>query len=134
METYHYQALKTGSLGYTELRSIVSEPTKKVLTDHLRELEADRIISRTATAGRNGRTEYSLTDYGRTLIPVLAVMRAWGQRHRELVLGQPRNAEDGTDPCATPHISPQRRALGVRKEREHKLSRQPVSGNKKVPS
>jgi HxlR-like helix-turn-helix len=72
------------------LRRIVPEPSKKVLTDHLRELEADRIISHTASAGRNGRTEYSLTEYGRTLIPVLAVMRAWGQTHRELVLGQLR--------------------------------------------
>jgi DNA-binding HxlR family transcriptional regulator len=91
------KALKNGNLGYAELRSIVPEATKKVLTDHLRELEADRIISR--TVGRNGRTEYSLTEYGRTLIPVLAVMRAWGQTHRELVLGH-RNAEDDTDPCA----------------------------------
>ena len=96
------KALKDCSLGYAELRRIVPEPSKKVLTDHLRELEADRIISRTTTTGRNGRTEYSLTEYGRTLIPVLAVMRAWGQTHRERVLGHPRNAEDDTAPCAIP--------------------------------
>jgi DNA-binding HxlR family transcriptional regulator len=72
------KALKDRGLGYAELRRIVPEPTKKVLTDHLRELEADRIISRTASAGRNGRTESSLSEYGRTLIPVLAVMRAVG--------------------------------------------------------
>lgn len=106
------KALKNSSLSYAELRRIVPEPTKKVLTDHLRELEADRIISRTASAGRNGRTEYSLTEYGRTLIPVLAVMRAWGQTHRELILGQPRNAEDSSDPCAIPPISAPRRAQG----------------------
>jgi DNA-binding HxlR family transcriptional regulator len=94
------KAFKNGSLSYAELRGIVPEPSKKVLTDHLRELEADRIISRTASAGRNGRTEYSLTEYGRTLIPVLAVMRAWGQTHRELVLGHPTNAEDDNAPCA----------------------------------
>jgi DNA-binding HxlR family transcriptional regulator len=103
------KALKDRGLGYAELRRIVPEPTKKVLTDHLRELEADRIISRTASAGRNGRTEYSLTEYGRTLIPVLAVMRAWGQTHRELVLGHPRNAEDDTAPCAIPPLPAQRR-------------------------
>jgi DNA-binding HxlR family transcriptional regulator len=99
------KALKNGNLGYTELRSIVPEPTKKVLTDHLRELEVDRIISRTASTGGNGRTEYSLTEYGRTLIPVLVAMRAWGQKHRELVLGRPRNAEDDTDPCAIAPLS-----------------------------
>ena len=94
------KALKDCSLGYAELRRIVPEPSKKVLSDHLRELEADRIIARTALAGRSIRTEYSLTEYGRTLIPVLAVMRAWGQTHRELVLGLPRSAEDDTAPCA----------------------------------
>jgi DNA-binding HxlR family transcriptional regulator len=103
------KALKDRGLGYAELRRIVPEPSKKVLTDHLRELEVDRIISRTASAGRNSRTEYSLTEYGRTLIPVLAVMRAWGQTHRELVLGQPRNAEDDTAPCAIPPLPAQRR-------------------------
>ena len=96
------KALKDRNLGHAELRRIVPEPSKKVLTDHLRELEADRIISRTASAGGNGRTEYSLTEYGRTLIPVLVAMRVWGKRHRELVLGHPRNAEDETDPCAAP--------------------------------
>lgn len=96
------KALKYRSLGYADLRRLVPEPTKKVLTDHLRELEADRIISRGASTERNTRTEYSLTEYGRTLIPVLAVMRAWGQTHRELVLGYPRDTEDETDPCATP--------------------------------
>jgi len=99
------KALKDCNLGYAELRHIVPEPSKKVLTDHLRELEVDRIISRTASGGRNGRTEYSLTEYGRTLIPVLVAMRVWGQRHRELVLGQPRNAEDDAAPCAIPQPS-----------------------------
>jgi DNA-binding HxlR family transcriptional regulator len=96
------KALKDRNLGYAELRRIVPEPTKKVLTDHLRELEADRIISRTASVERNARMEYSLTDYGRTLIPVLAVMRAWGQTHRELVLGRPRDTEDSRNPCVLP--------------------------------
>ena len=98
------KALKDRSLGYSELRRIVPEPTKKVLTDHLRELEQDRITSRTRSAEGIVRTEYSLTEYGRTLIPVLAVMRAWGQTHRELVLGYPRDAEDGTAPCAVPPL------------------------------
>jgi DNA-binding HxlR family transcriptional regulator len=77
--------------------------------DHLRELEADRIISRTALPQRNTRMEYSLTEYGRTLIPVLAVMRAWGQTHRERVLGYPKDAEDETAPCAVDPLPTQRR-------------------------
>ena len=109
------KALKDRNLGYTELRCIVPEPSKKVLTDHLRELEADQIISRTASGRGNGRTEYSLTEYGRTLIPVLTAMRTWGQRHRELVLGQPRSAEDDTSPCASPSLSgPAARSKAIR--------------------
>lgn len=103
------KALKERSLGYAELRRIIPEPSKKVLTDHLRELEQDRIISRIRSTERGVRAEYSLTDYGRTLIPVLAVMRAWGQTHRELVLGYPRDAEDDTAPCGVPAFSNQGR-------------------------
>ena len=103
------KALKDRSLGYSELRRIVPEPTKKVLTDHLRELEQDRIISRSTSQQSFTRTEYSLTEYGRTLIPVLAAMRTWGQTHRELVLGYPRDAEDATNPCAVSSASNQGR-------------------------
>jgi DNA-binding HxlR family transcriptional regulator len=128
------KALKNGNLGYAELRRIVPEPTKKVLTDHLRELEADRIISRSAFAGRNRRTEYSLTEYGRTLIPVLGVMRAWGQTHRELVLGHPRNAEDAIDPCASPPLQLSGAHPRVSRGLDVRFSSEQLSGNKKVPS
>ena len=94
------KALKNGNLGYAELRRVVPEPSKKVLTDHLRELEQDRIISRPASANGLARTEYALTEYGRTLIPVLAVMREWGKKHREVVLGLSRENEDESDACA----------------------------------
>lgn len=100
------KALKNGNLGYAELRRIVPEPTKKVLTDHLRELEQDRIISRTKSPQRLVRSEYALTEYGRTLIPVLAVMREWGKMHRELVLGLPREEDEGTDACIVPPNRP----------------------------
>ncbi len=99
------KALKDRSLGYAELRRLVPEPSKKVLTDQLRELEADQILSRTASGGNNGKMVYSLTNYGRTLIPVLVAMRTWGQRHRELVLGHPMNGEDDINPCADTHLT-----------------------------
>jgi len=102
------KALKDGSLGYGELRRLVPEPSKKVLTDHLRELEKDRIISRTTSVGRILHTEYEITEYGRTLIPVLMVMRAWGKTHRELVLGYPREADDDADSCIPPANRPRR--------------------------
>jgi DNA-binding HxlR family transcriptional regulator len=100
------KALKDRNLGYGELRRLVPEPSKKVLTDHLRELEKDRIISRTASGGKVIRTEYAITEYGRTLIPVLLVMRAWGKTHRERVLGYPKEADNDANPCITPANSP----------------------------
>ena len=100
------KALKDRNLGYGELRRLVPEPSKKVLTDHLRELEKDRIVSRTASGGRVVRTEYAITEYGRTLIPVLAVMRAWGKTHGELVLGYPKESDNDADPCIPPTNRP----------------------------
>jgi DNA-binding HxlR family transcriptional regulator len=100
------KALKDGSLGYGELRRLVPEPSKKVLTDHLRELEKDRIVSRTTSGGKVVRSEYAITEYGRTLIPVLVAMRAWGKTHRELVLGYPKKADDDADPCIPPTNRP----------------------------
>ena len=103
------KALKDHNLGYGELRRLVPEPSKKVLTEHLRELEKDRIISRSALGGKVLRTEYAITEYGRTLIPVLTVMHAWGKTHRELVLGYPKEAENDADPCIPPTNRPNER-------------------------
>src|SRR5215470_2093703 len=70
-------ALKSGTLRFGQLRRHVPEATRKVLTEQLRELEDDRIITRTTSENRWERVEYSLTTYGRTLVPVLAVMAKW---------------------------------------------------------
>jgi len=105
------KALKSGNLGYAELRRFVPEPTKKVLTDHLRELEQDRIISRITSTQRGVRAEYALTEYGLTLIPVLLVMREWGKTHRELVLGYPRDKEDAMNPCGVAPTRPSKPRL-----------------------
>ena len=87
------QALKAGKRCYGELRRVLPESTKKVLTAQLRELEEDRIISRKVLAERIIRVEYGLTEYGRTLIPILALMREWGQKHRQLVLDAVKEPE-----------------------------------------
>jgi DNA-binding HxlR family transcriptional regulator len=100
------KALKDRNLGYGELRRLIPEPSKKVLTDHLRELEKDRIISRSASGGKVIHTEYAITEYGRTLIPILLVMHAWGKTHRELVLGYPTEADNDADSCTPPTNRP----------------------------
>jgi DNA-binding HxlR family transcriptional regulator len=53
----------------------------KVISEQLRELEEDEIISRQAFNETPPRVEYSLTKYGKTLLPVLTVLREWGLKH-----------------------------------------------------
>jgi DNA-binding HxlR family transcriptional regulator len=76
--------LKDRSLRFGDLRRHVPEASKKVLTEQLRELEVDRILSRNASAQAWQSVEYSLTAYGRTLVPVLTLMAKWGKAHKRL--------------------------------------------------
>ena len=75
--------LKQGSLRFGQLRRQVPEATRKVLTEQLRELEDDCIIMRRTSEKRWERVEYSLTSYGRTLVPVLTLMAKWGKTHKK---------------------------------------------------
>lgn len=76
-------ALKHGTLRFGKLRRELPEASQKVLTGQLRELERDGIIARRTSEKRWERVEYSLTVYGRTLIPVLTVMAKWGEIHKQ---------------------------------------------------
>jgi len=68
-------------LRHGELQKIVSKATPKMLTQQLRELEADKIISREVFPVVPPKVEYSLTDFGQSLVPVLTVMYDWGARY-----------------------------------------------------
>jgi DNA-binding HxlR family transcriptional regulator len=76
-------ALKEGTLRFGQLRRHVPEASKKVFTEQLRELENEGIIIRRTAEKRWERVEYSLTSYGRTLVPVLTIMAKWGAGHRK---------------------------------------------------
>jgi DNA-binding HxlR family transcriptional regulator len=76
-------ALKQGTLRFGQLRRQVPEAARKVLTEQLRELEDDGIIMRRTSEKRWERVEYSLTSYGRTLVPVLTLMAKWGKNHKK---------------------------------------------------
>jgi DNA-binding HxlR family transcriptional regulator len=79
-------SLKSGALRFGELRRQIPEATKQVLIGQLRELEQDQIVYRKVSRLKIVRAEYSLTPYGRTLVPVLTLMARWGQKHRTLGL------------------------------------------------
>ncbi len=67
---------------FCELQRLIPGLTKKMLTQHLRELERDGIVRRKVFAEVPPRVEYSLTRHGESLKPILKLMSAWGTRHR----------------------------------------------------
>jgi len=67
---------------FSELKRLIPQLTKKMLTQHLRELERDEIIRRKVYPEVPPRVEYSLTRHGESLKPILKLMSAWGSRHR----------------------------------------------------
>ena len=74
--------LRDRPMRFSELRRMVPQATQKMLTQQLRDLERDGIIHRKVYAVIPPKVDYSLTDYGQTLKPLLALMCAWGSKHR----------------------------------------------------
>ena len=70
---------------FGELKNDLSGISQKVLTDSLRALEADGIITRTAYAEVPPRVDYSLSDLGNTLRPLFKDMELWGNSYKEMV-------------------------------------------------
>ena len=69
--------LSNGKLRFSQLKQVVSA-TPKMLTQQLRELEAQKLIHREVFAVVPPKVEYSLTELGRSLMPILVAMRDWG--------------------------------------------------------
>jgi DNA-binding HxlR family transcriptional regulator len=70
--------LSEKKLRFSELRKVVQNATPKMLTQQLRELEAQRLIHREVFPVVPPKVEYSLTELGRSLMPILVAMRDWG--------------------------------------------------------
>lgn len=75
--------LMPGTKRFGELRKSIGAVTQKVLTAQLREMEADGLISRTVYAEVPPRVEYTLTELGYSLKPILEAMWNWGLGYRE---------------------------------------------------
>lgn len=70
--------LSNGKLRFSELKKAVPSATPKMLTQQLRELEAQDLIHREVYPVIPPHVEYSLTELGKSLMPVLISMRDWG--------------------------------------------------------
>ena len=70
--------LSESKLRFSELKKALSNATPKMLTQQLRELEAHKLIHREVFPVIPPKVEYSLTELGKSLMPVLVSMRDWG--------------------------------------------------------
>lgn len=66
---------------YAELSRLLPAISPKVLTQTLRDMERDGLVSRTATLDRPVRVDYSITELGLTLIPVFIQLKEWANAH-----------------------------------------------------
>ncbi|MDR6944991.1 winged helix-turn-helix transcriptional regulator [Mucilaginibacter pocheonensis] len=71
--------LRAGTLRYGELRKTVTGVTSKMLTQALRELEDDGLISRKVYVEVPPKVEYTLTETGKELLPFLSLLRDWAK-------------------------------------------------------
>ena len=79
-------ALSHGPMRYTELSRRIDGVSQKMLTQTLRGLERDGLVTRTVHAAVPPKVEYELTESGRTLTGPLAALDAWARTHIEDVV------------------------------------------------
>ena len=68
---------------YNELKRYLGKVTFKTLTESLKALESDGLVLRTEYPQIPPKVEYSLTEKGKSLIPMLTALCMWGEKHRQ---------------------------------------------------
>lgn len=79
-------ALANGPLRFKELQREIGGVTSRMLSKELKELETNELIRREVYATSPVTVEYSLTEYGKSLKPVVLALHSWGSKHRERIL------------------------------------------------
>ncbi len=76
--------LRSGPMTFGTLRRRLESVSAKMLTDHLRQLEADGLVYRKIEmTGGVQTSHYGFTGYGKTLVPVLDALGSWGLNHED---------------------------------------------------
>lgn len=80
------------TLRYSELQRLIPQATPRMLSRQLKELEDDGIVNRVLYPVVPPKTEYSLTELGKTLIPIVQALCSWGEDYFRM-LGVPNPCE-----------------------------------------
>ena len=80
--TILYTLMEFGIVRFNEMKKYIGEISYKTLSSTLKELEADQLVHRKEYPQIPPKVEYSLTERGRTLIPILDSMCEWGDQNR----------------------------------------------------
>ncbi|MBU8908790.1 winged helix-turn-helix transcriptional regulator [Desertibacillus haloalkaliphilus] len=78
-----FQMINNDKMRFNELKRSIPNITQKMLTSQLRELEYHDLIERKVYAQIPPKVEYSLSEHGKSLIPILHQMSEWGEKHVE---------------------------------------------------
>lgn len=80
-----FHLISSEVLRFGELRKLIPDVSQRMLTNQLRELEEDGIVHREVYPEVPPKVEYSLTEYGKTLEPIMYSLREWGAIHMEKI-------------------------------------------------
>ena len=76
--------LKRGTLRFNEIQKQMPSISERMLIKELRDLEKNGLVERKVYAEVPPKVEYSLTEYGKTIIPIIDLICSWGLTHIEL--------------------------------------------------
>ncbi len=79
-------ALVEGPLRFGELQKVLEDITPKVLSKELKELEINLLINREVQDTKPVTVAYSVTEYGKSVLPVTETLVQWGLNHRERII------------------------------------------------
>ena len=82
--------LLSGTKRFGELKKSIGSISQKVLTSNLRSMEEDGLLTRKVYAEVPPRVEYTLTELGKSLRPILCAMQQWGLEYQEMQLNKQR--------------------------------------------
>lgn len=91
-----------GPKRFNELRRLLPDVTQRMLTLQLRELELDGIVHREIFKQIPPRVEYSLTEFGVSLGPIIVQMRDWGEAYMEQIQARKRQRMSEVTTSAQP--------------------------------